>query len=67
MTKEEMIGWLENIIEKNKQYMAGGESSRCVIEAMGLLASLKGWKTQCCSRQSRPMRDSRLNLIGSKK
>jgi len=65
MTKEETIKWLEETIEK---YMntAFRENDQLVVNAIDLLASLNGWKVQHCSRQNRPMRDSRLDLIGKK-
>ena len=59
-----MIIWLNNIIEKNKDGV--GNYLQASIMAADLLASLKGWRIQSCSRQNRPTCDSRLNKIGSK-
>ncbi len=63
MTKEEMITWLEGVLEQHKDGV--GNNLQASIAAADLLAALKGWRTQHCSRQNRPMRDSRLNKIGS--
>jgi hypothetical protein len=66
MNKEEMIEWLEGVIRTHK----GSQSEtriRVAIAASDLLASLKGWRIQNCSRQGRPMRDSRLDKIGPSK
>jgi hypothetical protein len=64
MTKEEMIEWLENKIKNGIKHSYTKEDM--MVKSMDLLASLKGYKTQCCSRQGKQMRDDRLNKIKRK-
>lgn len=65
MTKDEMIKWLEEVIEKNKGNM--GSSLQSSVAAADLLASLNGWKVQRCSRASKGTRDFRLDKYKGKK
>ena len=66
VTKEEMVTWLEEVVESHKG-SASETRTRVAIAAADLLASLNGWRIQNCTRRGGPMRDSRLDKIGPSK
>ena len=56
MTKEQIIKWLENIMTSEKENpfccdeMIATFSIDAQLKAADLLASISGWKTQCCMK-----------------
>lgn len=65
MTKDEMITWLEETIRKHKDTTYSHDLIAS-IQAANLLASLKGWHIQHCSRGGGRRRDPRSDLLGKK-